>query len=143
MVVAFVVDTNIISELMRRSPAPAVVTFLNDNPDLYISSIVFHELEFGIQCMPHMERREKLQSYSAALRQQFAGRIIDVDIQVAETGGRMRAFEKSNGRILAELDALIAATAMVKGATLVTRNTKDFEQLSIPMLNPWQAAGDN
>ncbi len=136
---AYVIDTNIVSELTRRSPAQAVVEFLNNTPDLFISTIVFHELEFGIQCMADLARRGKLQAFSLALRQQFHGRIVDVDIQVAETGGRLRASEKSQGRVLSELDALIAATAMVKGASLVTRNIKDFEKLGVPLLDPWQA----
>ena len=139
--VPFLIDTNIVSELTRPRPHQAVVAFLGANPDLVISVIVFHELEFGIHCAPDIERRTKLQAYSFALRAQFDGRIFDVDLQVAETAGRLRAFERASGRILAELDALIAATAMVHGCTLVTRNIKDFEKLGIPLLNPWDGSG--
>lgn len=134
---AYLVDTNVVSELLRRAPSISVVRFLEENPDLFISVIVFHELEYGIHCAADTDRRAKLQAYALSLRQQFAGRIIDVDLQLAETAGRLRAFERSSGRVLAELDALIAATAMVKGFILVTRNIKDFETLSIPLLNPW------
>ncbi|WP_448950543.1 PIN domain-containing protein [Labrys neptuniae] len=135
--VPFLLDTNIVSELTRPRPQPAVVEFLRRNPDLAISVIVFHELEFGIHCAADNQRRGKLQAFSLALRAQFDSRIFDVDMRVAEAAGRLRAFEKTSGRVLAELDALIAATAMVHGCTLVTRNVRDFEKLNIPLLNPW------
>lgn len=136
---AYLIDTNVVSELTKRAPSLSVVDFLRQSSDLFISVIVFHELEYGIHCTADAERRAKLQAYALSLRQQFAGRIIDVDLQLAETAGRLRAFERSTGRILAELDALIAATAMVRGYVLVTRNIKDFETLSIPLLNPWDS----
>ncbi|MDP3411076.1 type II toxin-antitoxin system VapC family toxin [Bosea sp. (in: a-proteobacteria)] len=136
---AYLIDTNVVSELTKRAPSLSVVDFLRQSSDLFISVIVFHELEYGIHGTADAERRAKLQAYALSLRQQFAGRIIDVDLQLAETAGRLRAFERSTGRILAELDALIAATAMVRGYVLVTRNIKDFETLSIPLLNPWDS----
>jgi hypothetical protein len=138
--VPYLVDTNVVSELTKRDPSPAVLGFLSENPDLFISVIVFHELEFGIHCAADAERRARLQAYAVSLRRQFIGRIIDVDLEIAEMAGRLRAFEKSTGRILAELDALIGATALVRGCTLATRNVKDFETLSIPLLNPWDRA---
>ena len=134
----FVVDTNIVSELTRPAPHPAVVAFLNQNSDLLLSVIVFHELEFGIQCARDVNRRAKLQAFAIMLRNRFEGRIVDVDFPIAETAGKLRAIGKTTGRPLAELDAFIAATAMVKSATLVTRNTKDFAQLEISLLNPWE-----
>lgn len=133
----FLLDTNIVSELTRREPSRAVIDFLNNSSDLAISVIVFHELEFGIQCIVDQARKAKLQAFAQTLRQRFAGRIVDVSLLIAETAGRFRASEKSLGRVLAELDALIAATAMVQGWTLVTRNVKDFEKLNISLLNPW------
>jgi len=136
----FLVDTNIVSELTRRQPSTAVTNFLNATSDLAISVIVFHELEFGIQCIADQDRKAKLQAFAHSLRQRFSGRIVDVNILISETAGRVRAFEKSMGRVLAELDALIAATAMVNGWTLVTRNIKDFEKLNISLLNPWDDA---
>jgi hypothetical protein len=138
--VPYLVDTNVVSELTKRDPSPAVLGFLSENPDLFISVIVFHELEFGIHCAADAGRRARLQAYAVSLRRQFVGRIIDVDLEIAEMAGRLRAFEKSTGRILAELDALIGATAMVRGCILATRNVKDFETLSIPLLNPWDRA---
>lgn len=137
---AYLLDTNVVSELTKRTPSPAVVAFLSNTSDLFISVIVFHELEFGIHCAADAVRRAKLQAYALSLRRQFAGRIIDIDLELAEMAGRLRAFERSAGRVLAELDALIAATAMVKGCVLATRNIRDFETLSIPLLNPWDGA---
>ena len=135
----FVIDTNIVSELTRPAPHPTVVAFLNQNSDLLLSVIVFHELEFGVQCARDTDRRAKLQAFAIMLRNRFEGRIVDVDFPIAETAGKLRAIGKTKGRPLAELDAFIAATAMVKSATLVTRNTKDFAQLEISLLNPWES----
>ncbi|HEX4079767.1 MAG TPA: type II toxin-antitoxin system VapC family toxin [Rhizomicrobium sp.] len=134
----FVIDTNVVSELTRPAPQSAVIAFLNQNSDLFLSVIVFHELEFGIQCARDTNRRSKLQAFAIMLRNRFEGRIIDVDFPIAETAGRLRAVGKAKGHPLAELDAFIAATAMVKSATLVTRNTKDFARLEISLLNPWE-----
>jgi predicted nucleic acid-binding protein len=133
----FVVETNIVSELTRQKPDSGVIAFLNDNSDLYLSVIVLHELEYGVQLAKDIERRTKLENFVGELRLRFIGRIVDVDAQIAKTAGRFRALEKSRGRILAELDAFIAATALVKGATLATRNTKDFDQLGVELLNPF------
>lgn len=133
----FVIDTNIVSELTRPQPQPSVIAFLGTETDLYLSVIVFHELGYGIECTRDADRRVKLQTFAAMLRAKFAGRIIDVDIAVSEAAGRLRGLEKARGRVLAELDALIAATALIKGATLVTRNVKDFAGLEIPLFNPW------
>jgi len=138
MASVFVIDTNVVSELTRPQPNAAVVAFLLDCSDLLLSVIVFHELEYGIQCARDAVRRAKLQAYGKALRVQFAGRIVDVDLAIAETAGDLRAAEKAKGRVLKEFDALIAATALVKGATLVTRNTRDFSTLDVPLLNPWE-----
>lgn len=134
---AFIIDTSVVSELTRPSPAAGVIAFLDRTPDLFLSVIVFHELEFGIQSTTDPTRRAKLQSFALALRQQFVDRTIAVDLEVASTAGRLRAFEKSAGRTLTPLDALIAATAMVKDYALVTRNVRDFEKLSLRLVNPW------
>lgn len=136
---AYLIDTNVISELTRPSPSAAVIAFFETTPDIFLSVIVFHELEFGVQTTADVTRRARLTSFALALRHQFSGRTIAVDLDVAATAGRLRAFEKSKGRSLSGLDALIAATAMVNDHTLVTRNTRNFETLSIRLLNPWEA----
>jgi hypothetical protein len=87
--------------------------------------------------MRDASRRAKLQAFAIMLRNRFEGRVVDVDFSIAEAAGKLRAAGKAKGHPLAELDAFIAATAMVKNATLVTRNTKDFAPLEISLLNPW------
>jgi predicted nucleic acid-binding protein len=133
----FLIDTNVVSELTRPKPNANVLAFLNSNPDLYLSVIVLHELEYGIRCAPRPDRRMRLEAFALALSGQFAGRIFDIDAQIAETAGRMRALRKNAGRILAELDAFIAATALVKGIALATRNIKDFAELGVELRNPF------
>lgn len=136
---AYLIDTNVISELTRPSPSTDVVAFFERTPDIFLSVIVFHELEFGVQNTADSTRRAKLTSFALALRHRFSERTIAVDLDVATTAGRLRAFEKSKGRTLAALDALIAATAMTRDYTLVTRNVRDFETLSLRLLNPWNS----
>jgi predicted nucleic acid-binding protein len=136
---AFLLDTNIVSELTRPRPDAGVVAFLEQNSDLYLSVVVLHELEYGVHCAADLEKRAKLQNFSVALRIRFFHQILHIDMQIAQTAGRMRAEEKSRGRILAELDAFIAATAAVKSATLVTRNIKDFERLDVRLYNPFRS----
>jgi predicted nucleic acid-binding protein len=133
----FLLDTNVLSELVRPSPSPAVVRFLGENDDLWLSVITLHELAFGLARVDDARRRAKLEGFLAAMKNQFDGRILHVGVDVAEMAGRLRAFAGSERRFLHPQDSLIAATAVAQGATLATRNVKDFDFLEISLVNPW------
>ncbi|MGD0634831.1 MAG: type II toxin-antitoxin system VapC family toxin [Beijerinckiaceae bacterium] len=133
---AHLIDTNIVSELARKNPNAGVMAFIGSQPRLLVSSILFHELTFGLE-NANPDQKVRLTMFIAAMRERFGAKALPVDVSVAETAGRLRAFEKKQGRVLTVADALIAATAVVKGAVLVTRNTKDFESLGLPLLNPF------
>ena len=135
---AYVIDTNVISELARPSPHSSVIAFLNNSSNVYVSAIVFHEIAYGIERMADDVRKARLLTFADMFKARFVGRILPVNTPVAETGGRMRAVAARKGRVLSPLDSLIAATAMMQGATLATRNIKDFEYLGIELLDPWQ-----
>lgn len=137
----FVLDTNVISELrkIRSGKADQSVEQWADNVDagsLYISAITILELEIGIL---QLERKDPRQG--AVLRTwldtlvlpEFSGRIFPVDTAVAQRGARLHVPDPR-----AERDALIAATALVHGMTVVTRNRADFEATGVPLLNPWE-----
>jgi predicted nucleic acid-binding protein len=139
----FVLDTNVISELrkVRLGKADPHVTLWADSVDagsLHISSITVLELELGVL---QVERRDPRQG--ALLRTwletlvlpEFQGRIFPVDTAVALRCARLHVPDPR-----AERDALIAATALVHGMTVVTRNLADFELTGVPLLNPWKAA---
>ena len=137
----FLLDTNVISELRRPSKADRnVVAWANAVPaaSFFISVVSILEIELGARLI---ERRDAAQG--AILRTwindqvlaRFEGRILAIDTAVAQ---RCAQLHVPNPR--AERDALIAATALVHGLTVVTRNVVDFEPTGVPLLNPWDAA---
>lgn len=132
----FILDTNILSELSRRSPNPGVTSWLAATPKVFVSVIAFHEVAFGVESAPR-DQRIRLTHFLENLKGRFGPTAIPVNMSVSETAGRLRGFAKINGRILTPIDSLMAATAIVENAELVTRNTKDFEDLDLPLLNPF------
>ena len=135
-------DTNVVSELARPAPSPQVIAFLEREADLWMSTILFHELAYGLERVRDTPRKSKLLAFIDAMKKRFEDRILVVDMTVAEEAGRLRAFAAAEGRTLAPLDSLIAATAMVHGATLATRNTKDFRDLGVDIVDPWHGAAN-
>ncbi|WP_395678871.1 type II toxin-antitoxin system VapC family toxin [Inquilinus sp.] len=133
----YILDTNVVSELARPVPSPQVVAFLEREADLWMSTILFHELAYGLERVSDAPRKSKLLAFIDATKKRFEDRILVVDMTVAEEAGRLRAFAAAGGRTLAPLDSLMAATAMVHGATLATRNTKDFRDLGVDIVDPW------
>lgn len=132
----YLLDTNVVSELARKSPDPGVVAFIADQARLRVSTILFHELTYGLETA-NPEQKPRLTSFVIGLRERFGKPAIPVDLEIAETAGRLRAFEKANGRILTVADSLMAATAVVRDLCLVTRNVRDFETLGLKLVNPF------
>jgi predicted nucleic acid-binding protein len=135
----YLVDTNVVSELVRPSPAPSVIRFLGQSDDLWLSVVTLHELAFGLSRVDDARRRAKLEGFIAATKTQFDGRILEVGAHVAEMAGRLRALAASKGHVMDPLDSFIGATAITQGATLATRNVKDFDYLEIALINPWDS----
>lgn len=133
----YILDTNVVSELARSVPSPQVVAFLEREADLWMSTILFHELAYGLERVSDAPRKSKLLAFIDATKKRFEDRILVVDMIVAEEAGRLRAFAAAGGRTLVPLDSLMAATAMVHDATLATRNTKDFRDLGVDIVDPW------
>ena len=130
-------DTNVLSELVRPRPDANVVAFLRAQDSPYLSSITFFELTYGAERNPSPVRRPKLIAWIGGLRDQFAGRVVAIDEEVAEHAGRLRAAAEAQGRPTNTIDALIAACAATKGVPVATRNIRDFEPLGISLINPW------
>lgn len=133
----FVVDTNVISELVRPRPLDAVVSFFEREDELWLSALVLHELTFGIDRLPRGARKSALASAVRALAGRFERRIVPVGANIAETAGRMRAESEKRGVALDAIDSLMAATAVEKNAVLATRNVNDFRGLRLRLYNPW------
>lgn len=136
---SYLLDTNIISELVKKTPTESVVKWVDtiDNEKLYISVITLGEIRKGVAGIKNSERQEKISHWlEVELPEYFEERILNIDIKVADMWGRLQS--KKKGHTLPAIDGLIAATAHVHSLTLVTRNTKDFFQTAIEMLNPWE-----
>jgi hypothetical protein len=135
-------DTNVISEVMRAKPDQQVMAWIDSkHPDeLATTSIVLAELLSGFDLMPDGTRqrqlREKAEYMFSAL---FSNRVLDFDVSAARMFGTVLRIRNSIGRPINEMDALIAATALSNGATLATRNVQDLEHCGIQLINPWEA----
>ena len=130
-------DTNVLSELVRAQPDERVTAFVGNVASPLISALTLHELTFGAARSDDPARRERLMAWIETVRTRFAGRIIDVDPDVAEIAGRLRAGASLAGRPADPLDALIAASALVRDAVIATRNVRDFEPLGVELVDPW------
>jgi len=135
-----VLDTNVVSELMRPNPEPAVLVWLDaQRPgDLWLSSVVAAELMFGVARLPEGSRKQQLaQAVSAMLEQDFAGRILPFDLAAAVAYATLVAERERAGASIAMADAQIAAICRVSGAALATRNQKHFAGMGLTLINPW------
>ena len=134
---AYLIDTNVVSELTKASPDPGVVAFLSEQDDLWLSSVVLHELEFGLRSLPPGRRRDDLQQVLSDFIAEFDDRILPLERIEAEWAARLRAEAYLSGRVLHLGDALIAGTARAHGLSVATRNVKDFDGLDVNVANPW------
>jgi len=130
-------DTNVLSELLRPAADRRVVAFIEEQRDPIVCAAVFHELTYGVELLPAGTKKARLSAGIETFRRQFRERTIDMDAEIAEISGRLRAGETRSGFALQPMDALIAASAITASARLATRNTKDFERLGIELVNPW------
>ena len=137
----YLLDTNVISELTKLRPESKVVAWFQATSEelLYLSVFTIGEIRKGINSLPRSNKRALLESWLANdLILRFAGRILEVNLDIAERWGLISAQAKIAGAPLAVIDGLMAATALHHNLTLVTRNTKDVQVAGINTLNPWQ-----
>lgn len=135
-----VLDTNVVSEIMRRQPDPGVLRWLDAQVpgDLWLSAVAAAELMFGVARLPDGARKQQLaQVVAAVLEQDFAGQVFAFDLAAASVYAEMVAQRERTGRSIAMADAQIAAICLNHGASLATRNTKHFEGLGLTIINPW------
>lgn len=138
---SFLLDTAVVSELVRKSPAAGVVKWIDgqDEASLYLSVLTIGELEKGVARLPASARRSRLQSWVRRdLVERFGGRLLPIDTRTAARWGRVSGESERKGRPLPVIDCLIAATALVNGLTVVTRNVGDFERCGAACINPWE-----
>jgi predicted nucleic acid-binding protein len=136
----FLLDTVTLSESQRRRPDPHVMRWLGATAkeDVFISVLTVGEIQKGISKREGAAEGERLLAWWRQTLPDFQGRILDVDIVVASTWGEIAGTALKRGRPLAAIDALIAATALRHGLTVVTRNLSHFLGSGVPILNPWE-----
>jgi predicted nucleic acid-binding protein len=133
----YLLDTNVLSELPRPRPSPSVLRFLAERHEFAISVVTIEEIVFGIARAGATPRR-KLAAWFDALMETGI-HVYDVTAPIARASAELRAAREGAGRRVAQADMLIAATVLVHGLTLATRNLADFEGCGIVLFDPFRA----
>ncbi len=137
-----VLDTNVLSELMRPEPNGGVTAWVEGQPpqSLYTTSITEAEILHGVMLLPSGRRRKAFEAATEAMfREDFSGRVLPFGSQAALPYARIAVARRRAGRPISQFDAQIAAIAVSVGAALATRNVTDFEGCGVELVNPWDA----
>ena len=137
-----ILDTNVLSALMRTAPDVAVVNWLDRQPadSVWVTSITVFETRFGLALLPRGKKRAGLESaFDRVLAEDLANRVLDFDSAAATVAAKLAADRQHAGRVADFRDTLIAGIAQARRATLATRNIRHFEGLDVPVVDPWGA----
>jgi toxin FitB len=137
----FLLDTNVISELIKPRPQTNVTAWVEDTDEslLYLSVLTLGEIRRGISALPQSRRRAALEAWlDKDLRTRFEDRILAVDQEVADRWGLLTAAARNSGIVLPVIDGLLAATALEHNLTLVTRDTGQIPSMGVAVFNPWE-----
>ncbi len=136
-------DTNIVSEIYRPQPHATVIVWIDAQPraSLYLCTPVLAELRFDIELLASSSRKDRLRTTIDRLENElYRDRILVFDAAVASEYGKLAAKRQRAGRPIEQMDGLIAAIALINGAAIATRNTKDFADLGLDVINPFEVA---
>ncbi len=139
---AWLLDTNILSELRRPKPEPKVVAFVAGQPlgDLYISVVTLAEIRFGIELVGEPNRRAELIEWlTHKVRPMFDGRVLPITEDIMLLWRLLVEDGRKAGHTFSQPDLIIAATALHHGLTVVTRDRSDYDKARVPTVNPWDA----
>lgn len=137
-----VVDTNVVAELMRPTPDRAVVAWIaaQNVAALHIAAPTAAELFFGVAISPDGRRKTGLRkAIDDIVRLDFKGRVVPFDVAAADRYAAIAAARRANGRPISVFDGQIAAIAQVNGASVATRNIRDFDGCDVTLVDPWTA----
>lgn len=138
---SFLLDTNVISELVASKPNPGVIHWLEnlDSEDVFLSVVTIGELKRGIEKLSDSNRKKTLSDWlTGDLLIRFGDQVLPIDVPVILTWGTLVASMEAKGKPIPAIDSLLAATATQFGLTFVTRNIRHFEESGISLLNPWE-----
>jgi predicted nucleic acid-binding protein len=134
-------DTNVLSALMRRIPDTSVIAWLDRQPrsSVWTTSITILEVRFGLLVMPAGRKRSVLMELlERVLKEKIERRVAPFDMPAAQHAAELMAVRQKNGRRVELRDTMIAGIVLASHATLATRNTRHFDDLSISLVNPWE-----
>ena len=137
-----ILDTNVLSALMRRVPEAVVVAWLDRQPaqSVWITSVTLFEARLGLALLPQGKRRRSLEtSFARLVEDDLENRILDFDPVAATSAADLAAERQRKGRPVDVRDTLIAGIALARRATLATRNVRHFADLKVPVVDPWTA----
>ena len=139
----FVLDTNVVSELMRPAPDPVIVSWVGERAtsSLFLTAVTEAELRFGLAIMPPGKRRDGLSAgLDRMMETGFANRVLPFDSGAARAYAGIAAARRRRGRPIAQADCQITAIARSRGMAVATRNIRDFEDMGIEIFDPWDGA---
>jgi len=137
-----ILDTNVLSALMRTRPETAVVDWLDRQPadSVWLTSITIFEARFGLALLPKGRKRMGLErAFDRVLKEDLSNRVLDFDSVAAAAAAQLAADRQRAGRVADLRDTLIAGIAQARRATIATRNARHFEGLDVPVVDPWNA----
>ena len=137
-----ILDTNVLSALMRSAPEPAVVRWLDRQPaeSVWITSITLFEARLGLALLPQGRCRQALElTFDRLLAEDLHFRVLDFDGPAMDAAAALAAARQQAGRPVDLRDTQIAGIALARRGALATRNVRHFEGLSVPVINPWEA----
>jgi len=135
-----ILDTNVLSALLRQTADKKVVAWLDKQPrtSIWTTSVTILEIQFGLQILPAGKRRSRLvEAFETVLVDEMGRRVAPFDTAAAQYAGELMASRHKKGRPVELRDTMIAGIVLACHATLATRNTPHFEDLSVPVINPW------
>ena len=139
---SMLLDTNVLSELLRAQPHPEVLAWFAEQPadSLFVSAVTQTEMLLGARLLPRSKRRQQLETaLDTMFREDFAGRVLPFDSAAAAAYAAVVAARRSAGRPISQFDAQVAAIALSRRTGLATRNVSDFEECGPTPINPWSA----
>jgi predicted nucleic acid-binding protein len=137
-----ILDTNVLSALMQHKPDPQVISWLDEQPaeSVWISSITLFEARYGLALLAPGQRKNVLQErFDELLQSDLENRVMNFDASAAAQAAQLAAERKERGRPVDMRDTFIAGIALARRATLATRNTRHFDDLTVAVINPWEA----
>jgi len=141
-VTAWLLDTNVLSEIRRRRPHRKVVAFVAKRPLdlLYVSTVTLAEIRFGIELVTDANRRAELNAWlTHKVRPLFGQRVLDVSEDILFKWRLLVEEGRKSGHTFSQPDLFIAATALHHGMTVVSRDTREYERARVPVFNPWES----